>query len=89
MKTSILILAVAFAFVSLGTSCVSSRFVLYTNILYVVDSSGLSEDPDYPGTLYKNYDTIFIKETGRMVNGSFETTYKIINKKKHFYDNAD
>jgi len=60
-----------------------------TTIVFAVDSSGIAEDPNRPGTFYQMYDTIYIAVKNEVdrngdykfdKNGNYKTTYKILNK---------
>lgn len=80
MKNSILILAVVSTI--LGTGCSSMRNAEHVSVqyIYAIDStSSMSESPEAPGTFNKVYDTIKIMASGRFQNGSYKTSYKIIN----------
>jgi len=89
MKKLILILGEVLATGCATNKCGITEELDNSTIVFAVDSTGVSEDPNNPGVFYKMYDTIFISiknkldRSGRYKfnkNGEYKTSYKILNK---------
>lgn len=76
MKNLILIIAVVLG--TLGTGCMTSRnSITEKTKIIVVDSSGLVENIDAPGTFSKYYDTLNLTITTKYNTKRSKTSYSV------------